>query len=91
MRVGSVVNTSQLPFPGSQPAENVEGRAPVGVPMVHTYDAEKLSGPFMTARSVGRRGLPPTKPSLKLLGHGECYVIPPGPRDDLHPDGQPFG
>jgi membrane-bound metal-dependent hydrolase YbcI (DUF457 family) len=49
VRVGPVVNTSQLPLPGSRPRENVEGRAIVGVPMVHTYDAETkiniFSGP----------------------------------------------
>jgi len=49
VRVGPVVNTSQLAFPGSQPEEDAEGRAPVGVPMVHTYDAENkiniFSGP----------------------------------------------
>lgn len=49
VRVGPVVNTSQLPLPGSKPRENVEGRAAVGVPMVHTYDAETkiniFSGP----------------------------------------------
>jgi hypothetical protein len=49
VRVGPVVNTSQLPFPGSRPAENVEGRASLGVPMVHTYEAETkiniFSGP----------------------------------------------
>jgi membrane-bound metal-dependent hydrolase YbcI (DUF457 family) len=49
VRVGPVVNTSQLPFPGSRPLENVEGRASPGVPMVHTYEAETriniFSGP----------------------------------------------
>jgi membrane-bound metal-dependent hydrolase YbcI (DUF457 family) len=49
VRVGPVVNTSQAPLPGSQPAENAEGRASVGVPVVHTYDAETkiniFSGP----------------------------------------------
>jgi len=40
VRVGPVVNTSQTPFPGTEPADNAEAWAIVGVPMVHTYDAE---------------------------------------------------
>lgn len=44
VRIGPVVNTSQAPFPGSEPTGNddlkAEGRASIGVPMVHTYDAE---------------------------------------------------
>ena len=59
VRVGPVVNTGQVPFPGSEPPPPVpparggdtggEVRVKVGVPMVHTYDAENtvdiFSGP----------------------------------------------
>jgi membrane-bound metal-dependent hydrolase YbcI (DUF457 family) len=40
VQIGPLVNTSQAPLPGSTPVANIEGRATVGVPMVHTYDAE---------------------------------------------------
>jgi membrane-bound metal-dependent hydrolase YbcI (DUF457 family) len=60
VRIGPVVNTGQVPFPGSEPAPPTspplaggirggEARGKVGVPMVHTYDAENkidiFSGP----------------------------------------------
>jgi len=49
VRVGPVVNTGQVPFPGSEPAGAEEVRVKVGVPLVHTYDAENrvdiFSGP----------------------------------------------
>jgi membrane-bound metal-dependent hydrolase YbcI (DUF457 family) len=49
VRVGPIVNTSQAALPGSAPTQGAEGRASVGVPMVHTYDAETkiniFSGP----------------------------------------------
>lgn len=49
VRIGPVVNTGQVPFPGSQPEGAQEVRVKVGVPMVHTYDAENridiFSGP----------------------------------------------
>jgi len=49
VRIGPVVNTGQVPFPGSEPEGAEEVRVKVGVPMVHTYDAENrvdiFSGP----------------------------------------------
>ncbi len=49
VRIGPVVNTGQVPFPGSEPQGAEEVRLKVGVPMVHTYDAENrvdiFSGP----------------------------------------------
>lgn len=49
VRIGPVVNTGQVPFPGSEPEGAEEVRVRVGVPMVHTYDAENrvdiFSGP----------------------------------------------
>ncbi len=49
VRIGPVVNTGQVPFPGSEPESSEEARVTVGVPMVHTYDAENtidiFSGP----------------------------------------------
>jgi membrane-bound metal-dependent hydrolase YbcI (DUF457 family) len=55
VRIGPVVNTAQAPLPGSEPAGDAEGRAPVGFPIAHTYDAETrinvFSGPaFRFAR-----------------------------------------
>lgn len=40
VRAGPVVNTSQMPYPDSELPKAVEGRATIGAPMVHTYDAE---------------------------------------------------
>lgn len=49
VRVGPIVNTGQVPLPGSEPQGAAEARVKVGVPMVHTYDAENridiFSGP----------------------------------------------
>ena len=60
VRIGPIVNTGQVPFPGSEPPSlssppmggkegRREVRVKVGVPMVHTYDAENkidiFSGP----------------------------------------------
>jgi len=49
VRIGPVVNTGQVPLPGSEPEGAEEVRAKVGVPMGHTYDAENkvdiFSGP----------------------------------------------
>jgi len=55
VRIGPVVNTGQVPFPGSEPQGAREARVRVGVPMVHTYDVENridiFSGPsFKFAR-----------------------------------------
>ncbi len=48
VRIGPLVNTGQAPYAGTEPQEN-EARIQVGVPMVHTYDAENkvdiFSGP----------------------------------------------
>ena len=49
VRVGPVVNTGQVPFPGSEPEGAEEVRLPVGVPLVHTYSSayhvDIFSGP----------------------------------------------
>ena len=49
VRIGPVVNTGQVPLPSSEPEGANEARVKVGVPMVHTYDAENkvdiFSGP----------------------------------------------
>ena len=49
VRIGPIVNTGQVPLPGSEPEDSREARVKVGVPMVHTYDAENtidiFSGP----------------------------------------------
>ncbi|RLC59887.1 MAG: hypothetical protein DRI79_09155 [Chloroflexi bacterium] len=49
VRIGPVVNTGQTPLPGSEPEGAEEVRVKVGVPLVHTYDAENridiFSGP----------------------------------------------
>jgi membrane-bound metal-dependent hydrolase YbcI (DUF457 family) len=49
VRIGPVVNTGQVPLPGSEPEGSGEVRVRIGVPMVHTYDAENkvdiFSGP----------------------------------------------
>jgi membrane-bound metal-dependent hydrolase YbcI (DUF457 family) len=55
VRVGPIVNTGQVPLPGTEPDGAQEARVKVGVPMVHTYDAENrvdiFSGPcFKFAR-----------------------------------------
>jgi membrane-bound metal-dependent hydrolase YbcI (DUF457 family) len=59
VRIGPVVNTGQVPFPGSEPREDREARVEVGVPMVHTYDAENpvdiFSGPSFKFERKGNR------------------------------------
>ncbi len=49
VRIGPLVNTGQVPLPGSEPEGMKEARVKIGVPMVHTYDAENrvdiFSGP----------------------------------------------
>ncbi len=49
VRPGPAVNTSRMPYPDSELPGAAEGRATVGAPMVHTYDAETtidiFSGP----------------------------------------------
>lgn len=70
VRIGPVVNTSQVPFPGSEPPPlsspplggkegGREVRLKVGVPMVHTYDAENeidiFSGPSFRFERKGDR------------------------------------
>jgi hypothetical protein len=49
VRIGPMVNTGQVPFPGSESEGAEEAQVKVGVPMVHTYDAENavdiFSGP----------------------------------------------
>jgi membrane-bound metal-dependent hydrolase YbcI (DUF457 family) len=40
VRAGPIVNTAQLPYPDSERSGAAEGAATVGVPMMHTYDAE---------------------------------------------------
>ena len=59
VRIGPVVTTGQVPFPGSEPAGAEEVRARVGVPLVHTYDAENrvdiFSGPSFHFVRQGER------------------------------------
>lgn len=49
VRIGPIVNTGQVPLPGSAPEDADEARIEVGAPMVQTYDAENeidiFSGP----------------------------------------------
>ncbi|MBP7830339.1 MAG: metal-dependent hydrolase [Kiritimatiellae bacterium] len=39
VRIGPVVNTGQVPVPGSEPGERAVGRAKLSAPIVQTYDA----------------------------------------------------
>ncbi len=59
VRIGPLVNTGQVPFPGSEPKGAEEVRVEVGVPMVHTYDAENkvdiFSGPSFKFERRGDR------------------------------------
>ncbi len=59
VRIGPVVNTGQAPFPGSEIEGAEEVRVKVGVPMVHTYDAENkidiFSGPSFRFERKGDR------------------------------------
>jgi len=56
VRIGPLVNTGQVPYAGTEPAD-AEARAQVGVPMVHTYDAENrvdiFSGPSFAFERQG--------------------------------------
>lgn len=55
--IGPLVSTAQAPLPGSAPTENAAGRAVVGAPIIHTYDAETkiniLSGPSFRFEKQG--------------------------------------
>jgi hypothetical protein len=59
VRIGPIVNTGQVPLPGSEPEGAEEVRVKVGVPMVHTYDAENridiFSGPSFKFERRGNR------------------------------------
>jgi membrane-bound metal-dependent hydrolase YbcI (DUF457 family) len=59
VRVGPLVNTGQVPLPGSVPEDAGEARAEIGVPLVHTYDAEMrvdiFSGPSFKFERQGER------------------------------------
>ncbi len=59
VRIGPIVNTGQVPLPGSEPEGAEEVRVKVGVPMVHTYDAENridiFSGPSFKFERRGDR------------------------------------
>jgi membrane-bound metal-dependent hydrolase YbcI (DUF457 family) len=52
VRVGPIVDTGQIPLPSSEPKDDGEARACVGVPLLHTYDEEIsvdiFSGPSFT-------------------------------------------
>jgi membrane-bound metal-dependent hydrolase YbcI (DUF457 family) len=59
VRIGPLVNTGQVPYPGSEPQGKAQARLGVGVPMVHTYDAENkvdiFSGPSFRFERRGDR------------------------------------
>ncbi|MCX7855685.1 MAG: metal-dependent hydrolase [Anaerolineae bacterium] len=59
VRIGPVVNTGQVPFPGSEPAGLEEVRVPLDFPLVETYDEEYkidiFSGPSFRFERVGGR------------------------------------
>lgn len=59
VRIGPLVNTGQVPFPGSEPEGAEEVRIKIGVPIVHTYDAENkvdiFSGPSFKFERQGDR------------------------------------
>lgn len=40
VRIGPLVNTGQVPLPGSEPEGAAEARRKLGVPLVHTYSSE---------------------------------------------------
>jgi membrane-bound metal-dependent hydrolase YbcI (DUF457 family) len=62
VRIGPVVNTGQVPFPGSEPKGAEEARVKVGVPMVHTYDAENTVDIF-------------SGPSFRFVRKGDCLHV----------------
>ncbi|MFN2167589.1 MAG: metal-dependent hydrolase, partial [Anaerolineae bacterium] len=57
VRFGPAVTTGQVPYPGSEIPGLAPGRAPVGAPIRHTYDAETridiFSGPSLTFDRAG--------------------------------------
>jgi len=57
VHIGPLVTTAQVPYPGSEPLESAEGRAPVSAPLRPTYDAETVvdifSGPMLTFQRRG--------------------------------------
>lgn len=59
VRIGPVVNTGQVPFPGSEPEGLKEVRVPLEFPLVETYDEEYkidiFSGPSFRFERVGDR------------------------------------
>jgi len=59
VRIGPIVNTGQVPLPGSEPPRATEARVNVGVPLVHTYDEEInvdiFSGPSFRFERQGDR------------------------------------
>lgn len=59
VRIGPVVNTGQVPFPGSEPEGVEEVQAPLDFPLVETYDEEYridiFSGPSFRFERVGDR------------------------------------
>jgi membrane-bound metal-dependent hydrolase YbcI (DUF457 family) len=40
VRIGPLVNTGQVPLPGTEPETAVEARRKLGIPLVHTYSSE---------------------------------------------------
>ncbi|RLC90979.1 MAG: hypothetical protein DRI77_14375 [Chloroflexi bacterium] len=40
VRIGPLVNTGQVPLPGSEPEDATEARRKLGLPLVHTYSSE---------------------------------------------------
>ncbi len=59
VRIGPLVNTGQVPLPGSEPPRATEARANIGAPLVHTYDEEIkidiFSGPSFRFERQGDR------------------------------------
>jgi membrane-bound metal-dependent hydrolase YbcI (DUF457 family) len=59
VRIGPIVNTGQVPFPGSEPEGAQEVRVKIDVPMTHTYDAENpvdiFSGPSFKFERKGNQ------------------------------------
>ncbi len=57
VRIGPVVTTGQVPYPGSEIAGLAPGRAQVNAPILHTYDAETsidiFSGPSLAFERSG--------------------------------------
>jgi hypothetical protein len=57
VRIGPVVTTAQVPYPGSEIPGRMSGQAPVKARILHTYDEETtidiFSGPSMAFERVG--------------------------------------